>query len=153
MVGGKSPIDAFKCQLVCKLFRDSATLDTIYQTMDKKRLRFRPFSADMYEVLRRCRKLNNPYILFNYGMLGEDDAGKQLLQYATDKGQLDAIFVLGMLLMAEGSERKQEALIMLNNAYINTRRCWNLRQTCYKVRSHLDACLVEFAKMFDISLE
>nr|KAJ0213091.1 hypothetical protein LSAT_V11C400203560 [Lactuca sativa] len=88
-----------------------------------------------------------------YFLSGEDEPGKQLLQDATDKGQLDAIFVIGMLLMAEGSERKQEYLIMLNNAYINTRRSWNLRQTCYKVRSYLDACLVKFAKMFGISLE
>nr|KAJ0220916.1 hypothetical protein LSAT_V11C200087490 [Lactuca sativa] len=38
------------------------------------------------------------------GQHGEDEAGKQLFQDADDKGQLDAIFVLGMLLMAEGSE-------------------------------------------------
>ncbi|CAI9276627.1 unnamed protein product [Lactuca saligna] len=86
--------------------------------------------------------LNNPHILFNDGMvkyflLGEEIARKQLLQGATDKGKLDAIFVLGMMLMAEGGERKQEALIMLNNAYINTRRSWNLRHTCYKVQIHL----------------
>nr|KAJ0201575.1 hypothetical protein LSAT_V11C600329450 [Lactuca sativa] len=55
----------------------------------------------------------------------------------TDKGHLDAILVLGMLLMVEDGEMKQEVLIMLNNAYISTRRSWNLRQTCYKVRSHL----------------
>nr|KAJ0197220.1 hypothetical protein LSAT_V11C700380830 [Lactuca sativa] len=107
---------------------DFVTSDKIYKTIDTIRLMFRPFSVHMYEVLRRCRKLNNPHILFNDGML---------LQDAADKGQLDAILVLGMMLMAAGSERKQEALIMLNNAYINTRRSWNLRQTCYKVRSHL----------------
>ncbi|CAI9286316.1 unnamed protein product [Lactuca saligna] len=38
-----------------------------------------------------------------------------------DKGQLDAIFILGMLFIAEGSERKQDALIMLNSSYINTK--------------------------------
>ncbi|CAI9281948.1 unnamed protein product [Lactuca saligna] len=138
-------------------------------------------------------------VMGKYFLLGEDEAWKQLLQEAANKGQLDAVFILGMLLMAEGSERKQEALIMLNNAYINTRRSWNLRQTGYKVRSYLvrrrrskqiqlqglnksyakhpfvsrygksfmheyswlfncdislwDACLVKFAKMFDISLE
>nr|KAJ0201536.1 hypothetical protein LSAT_V11C600310990 [Lactuca sativa] len=54
-----------------------------------------------------------------------NEAGNQLLQDAADKEQLDAIFVMGMLLMAEGSERKQEGLIMLNNAYIITRRIWN----------------------------
>nr|KAJ0204199.1 hypothetical protein LSAT_V11C500296850 [Lactuca sativa] len=59
------------------------------------------------------------------------------LQDAADKGQLDAIFILGMLQMVEGSERKQKALIMLNNAYISIRRGWNMRQTCYKVRSYL----------------
>nr|KAJ0224791.1 hypothetical protein LSAT_V11C100043540 [Lactuca sativa] len=178
MVGGKSPIDALKCQLVCKLFRDSATSKAIYQTMDTNRLRFQPFSVDMDEVIRRCRKLNNPHILFNDGM-EKDEVGKQLLQDTADKGQLDVIFVLEMLLMDEGCERKHEALIMLNNSYINTSRSWNLRQTCYQVRSHLhpfvsrygkafmheyswlfnceiclwDACLVEFPKMFDISLE
>nr|KAJ0190696.1 hypothetical protein LSAT_V11C800425060 [Lactuca sativa] len=99
MVGGKSPIDGFKCQLVCKLFRDSSTSDEIYQTMDTNRLRFHPYSIDMYEVLRKCRKLNNPHILFN-----------------------------------NECERNQEALIMLNHSYINTRRSWNQRQTCYKVR-------------------
>nr|KAJ0189264.1 hypothetical protein LSAT_V11C800440270 [Lactuca sativa] len=66
--------------------------------MDTNRLRFRPFSVDMYEVIRTCRKLNNPHILYN--------------------DRMDEIFVLGMLLMAEGNERKQEALIMFNNAYI-----------------------------------
>nr|KAJ0202880.1 hypothetical protein LSAT_V11C500242490 [Lactuca sativa] len=42
-----------------------------------------------------------------------------------------------MTLMAEGIEKKQEALIMLNNAYINTRRSWNLRHTFNKVQNHL----------------
>nr|KAJ0219543.1 hypothetical protein LSAT_V11C300141070 [Lactuca sativa] len=59
----------------------------------------------------------------------EEIAGKQLLHDAADQGQLDAIFVLGMILMAEGIERKHEALIMVNNAYVNTRRSWNLRHT------------------------
>nr|KAJ0209651.1 hypothetical protein LSAT_V11C400196450 [Lactuca sativa] len=199
MVGVKSPIDAFKCQLICNVFRDSATSKAIYQTMNTNRLRLRQFSVDMDEVIHRCRNLNNPHILFNDGMilffmrpnnytcnlakyflLGEDEAEKQLLQDAAEKGQLDVIFFLGLLLMTEGSERKQEAPIMMNNAYINTRRSWNLKQTCYKVRSHLvrgrrskygkdfmheynwlfnydiclwDACLVELTKLFDISLE
>ena len=60
-----------------------------------------------------------------------------MLQDAVDHGQLDAIFILGMMLMAEGIERKQEALIVLNNAYVNTRRSWNLRHTCNKVQNHL----------------
>nr|KAJ0218501.1 hypothetical protein LSAT_V11C300138960 [Lactuca sativa] len=137
MVSRKLPIDAFKFQLVCKLFRDCTTSDAIYQNMDTNRLRFHPFSVDMEEVIHKCRNLNNLHILFNDGMakyflLGEDEARKQLLQDVADKGQLDAIFVMGMLLMAEGSERKQEALIMLNNAYISTRISWNLRQTFYK---------------------
>nr|KAJ0220428.1 hypothetical protein LSAT_V11C200074060 [Lactuca sativa] len=63
MVGGKSPIDDFKCHLV----------------------------VDIDEVIRRCRKLNNLHILFNDGMakyflLGKDEARKQLLQDAADKG-------------------------------------------------------------------
>nr|KAJ0189342.1 hypothetical protein LSAT_V11C800401910 [Lactuca sativa] len=143
MVGGKSPIDAFKCWLVCKLFRDFATSEAIYQTIDINQLRFRPFSIDMDEVICKCRKLNNPHKLFNDGMVllfyvfYQLHIQKQLLLDAADKGQLDAIFVPGMLLMVEGCERKQEALIMLNNAYISTKRSWNLRQTYYKVRSHL----------------
>nr|KAJ0194986.1 hypothetical protein LSAT_V11C700374240 [Lactuca sativa] len=72
-----------------------------------------------------------------YFTVGEELAGKQLLQDAVDHGQLDAIFILGMMLMAEGIERKQEALIVLNNAYVNTRRSWNLRHTCNKVQNHL----------------
>nr|KAJ0210555.1 hypothetical protein LSAT_V11C400191420 [Lactuca sativa] len=130
MVGVKSPIDAFKCQLVF------CNIDGIYQTKDTNRLRFRPFTVDMDEVISGCRNLNKPHILFNdgiYFLLGEDEARKQLLQDAVDKGHLDAIFVLGMLLMVEDSESKQEALIMLNNAYINTRISWNLKQTCYKL--------------------
>nr|KAJ0192953.1 hypothetical protein LSAT_V11C800438960 [Lactuca sativa] len=67
----------------------------------------------------------------------EEKSGKQLLQDAADQGQVDAIFVLGMMLMAEGIERKQEALIMLNNVYVNTRRNWNLRHTCNKFQNHL----------------
>nr|KAJ0205851.1 hypothetical protein LSAT_V11C500252490 [Lactuca sativa] len=105
-----------------------------------------------------------------YFLYGEYEVGKQFLQDAADKGQLDAILLLGMLLMDKVSERKQEALITLNNPYISTGRSWNMRQNYYKVRSHLvremrsnwlfnwdicfwDACLVEFVKMFDISLE
>nr|KAJ0197736.1 hypothetical protein LSAT_V11C700368380 [Lactuca sativa] len=75
---------------------DFATSKAIYKTMDTYQLRRSIF------------------------LLGEDEVGKQLFQDAADKGKLDAIFILGMLLMAEGSERKQEALIMLNNAYIST---------------------------------
>nr|KAJ0217856.1 hypothetical protein LSAT_V11C300143990 [Lactuca sativa] len=105
-VGGNSSIDAFKCRLVCKLFRDSVTSDAIYKIIDTNRLWFRrPFSIRQYEVISRCRMLKNPHILFTDGMyftLGEEIAGKQLLQNAADQGQLDAIFVLGMMLMAEG---------------------------------------------------
>nr|KAJ0226050.1 hypothetical protein LSAT_V11C100027170 [Lactuca sativa] len=186
----------------CKFFRDSVTSYAIYKTINTNQLRFRPFSVHTYEVLSRCRKLNNPHVLFDdrmakYFSFREEIVGKQLHQDAADKGQLDVIFVLGMMLMAEGNERKQEALIMLNNTYINTRRCWNRIHTCYKVQSHLvrrskqiqfhglhkrcakhpsvscygttfmyqyiwlfncdiclwDACLVKFARMFDIILE
>nr|KAJ0197383.1 hypothetical protein LSAT_V11C700374180 [Lactuca sativa] len=128
--------------MTCKLFRDSITSDAIYKIIDTNRLRFRPLSIQQYEVISKCKKLNNPHILFNDGMakyftVGEELAGKQLLQDAVDHGQLDAIFILGMMLMAEGIERKQEALIVLNNAYVNTRRSWNLRHTCNKVQNHL----------------
>nr|KAJ0200052.1 hypothetical protein LSAT_V11C600313650 [Lactuca sativa] len=63
-VGGKSPNDAFNCQLV-----DYVTSDAIYKTIDTNRLRFRPFSVHMYEVLRRCRKLNNPHICWISSMV------------------------------------------------------------------------------------
>nr|KAJ0213078.1 hypothetical protein LSAT_V11C400204790 [Lactuca sativa] len=154
MVGRKSPINAFKCQLVhiilclidgfclsvnysCKLFRDSATSEAMYKTMNIYRLWFHPCSVDMDEVIRTYSSTMEWYsflmhsiyytctlfsVFAKYFLLGEDVIGKQLLQDATDKGQLDAIFILGMLLMTEGSERKQEALMMLNNAYVNTRR-------------------------------
>nr|KAJ0197753.1 hypothetical protein LSAT_V11C700367810 [Lactuca sativa] len=88
-----------------------------------------------------------------YFTIGEEIAGKQLLQDAADQGQFDAIFVLGMMLMAEGIEQKKEALIMLENAYVNTRRSWNLRHTCNKVQNQLDECFVKFARMIDISSE
>ncbi|CAI9302586.1 unnamed protein product [Lactuca saligna] len=94
-VGGNSPINAFKCQLVCKLFGDSLTSDIIYKIIDTNRLMFRPLSIQPYEVISKCRKLNSPHILFNNGMyfmIGEEIAGKQLLQDANDQGQLDAIF-------------------------------------------------------------
>nr|KAJ0189731.1 hypothetical protein LSAT_V11C800451330 [Lactuca sativa] len=141
-IGGNSPIDAFKCQLVCKLFRDSVTSEAINKIIDTNQLRFLPLSIRQYEVISRCRMLNNPHVLFNdgmakYFMLGEEIAGKQLLQNAADQGQLYAIFVLGMMLMAEGIERKQKALIMLNNATVNSIRSWNLRHTCNKVQNHL----------------
>nr|KAJ0193749.1 hypothetical protein LSAT_V11C800411030 [Lactuca sativa] len=42
-----------------------------------------------------------------------------------------------MMLMVEGIEKKKGALIMLNNAYVNTRRSWNLRHTFNKVQNHL----------------
>ncbi|CAI9282274.1 unnamed protein product [Lactuca saligna] len=88
------------------------------------------------------QKFDNPHVLFNdgmakYFMIREEITGKQLLQDVADQGQLDVIFILGMMLMAEGIERKKEAMIMLNNAYVNTRRSWNLRHTCYKVQNHL----------------
>nr|KAJ0192793.1 hypothetical protein LSAT_V11C800440240 [Lactuca sativa] len=175
-VWGNSPIDAFNC----KIFRDSVTLDTIYKIIHTNRLRFRPFSVQQYKVIRKCKKLNNPHA--KYFTIVEEKSGKQLLQDAADQGQLDAIFILGMILTTEGIEREQEGLIMLNNAYVNTRRSSNLRHTCNKVQNHLlseasfyesygttfmyqyswllnceiylwDACFVKFARMFDISLE
>lgn len=51
-----------------------------------------------------------------------------MLQDTYDLGQLDAKLVLGMLLMAEGRERKQEALNLLNDVYRIT-RTWNHTQT------------------------
>lgn len=59
-----------------------------------------------------------------------------MLQDTYDLGQLDAKLVLGMLLMAEGKERKQEALNLLNDVYRIT-RTWNPTQTCFKVEHHL----------------
>nr|KAJ0199751.1 hypothetical protein LSAT_V11C600300790 [Lactuca sativa] len=109
-----------------KLFTDSVTSDAIYKIIDTNRLRFRPLSIRQYEA--------------KYFMIGEEIAGKQLLQDAADRGQLDAIFVLGMMLMAEGIERKQEAL---------SHYSWLLNcEICL-----WDACFVKFAMMFDISLE
>nr|KAJ0226106.1 hypothetical protein LSAT_V11C100038840 [Lactuca sativa] len=127
-VGGTSPIDAFKSQLV---------------------------------------KLNNPHVLFNdgmakYFMIEEEIAGKQLLQDAADQGQLDAIFVMGMILMAEGVEKKKEALIMLNNVScvkhpsVSSYETTFIYQYKWLLNCEIclwDACSVKFARMFDISFE
>nr|KAJ0190605.1 hypothetical protein LSAT_V11C800440600 [Lactuca sativa] len=100
--------------LVCKLFRDSVTSDALYKIIDTNRLTFRRFirsHKQMQKVKQHTRTLQR----------WNEIAGKQLLQDAADYGQLDAIFVLGMMLMAKGIEKKQEALFILNNAYVNTR--------------------------------
>nr|KAJ0205443.1 hypothetical protein LSAT_V11C500238250 [Lactuca sativa] len=55
--------------------------------------------------------------------MGEEIARKQLLQDVADQRQLDAIFVLGMMLMVEGIERKQEVLIMFKTMN-NPSRKW-----------------------------
>ncbi|CAI9302957.1 unnamed protein product [Lactuca saligna] len=49
--------------------------------------------------------------------LEADHEGKTMLEEASKLGHLDSIFVLGMMLMAEGRYRKQEALDMWNNTY------------------------------------
>ena len=64
--------------------------------------------------------------------------GKTMLEEASSLGHLDSIFVLGMMLMDEGRNRKQEALDMLNIAYRRANGKWNLRATCSKVHLHLN---------------
>nr|KAJ0222440.1 hypothetical protein LSAT_V11C200054900 [Lactuca sativa] len=61
-----------------------------------------------------CGSLVNMVVA--YGVMAEHE-GKTMLEEASSLGHLDSIFVLGMMLMDEGRNRKQEALDMLNNAY------------------------------------
>ncbi|CAI9265874.1 unnamed protein product [Lactuca saligna] len=58
--------------------------------------------------------------------------GKTMLEEASALGHMDSTFVLGMMLMAEGRHRKQEALDMLKNVYRKANGKWNLRATCSK---------------------
>lgn len=70
--------------------------------------------------------------------LEAEHEGKTMLEEASALGHLDSTFVLGMMLMADGRHRKQEALDMLNNAYHRAKGKWNLRATCSKVHLNLN---------------
>ncbi|CAI9291525.1 unnamed protein product [Lactuca saligna] len=61
-----------------------------------------------------------------------------MLEEAFALGHLGSTFVLGMMLMAEGRHRKQEALDMLNNGYCKANGKWHLRATLSKVNLHLN---------------
>nr|KAJ0202424.1 hypothetical protein LSAT_V11C600312680 [Lactuca sativa] len=60
--------------------------------------------------------------------LEAEHEGKTMLEEASALGHLDSIFVLGMLLMAEGRHRKQEALDILNNAYHRAKVTLNFKK-------------------------
>nr|KAJ0194751.1 hypothetical protein LSAT_V11C700371370 [Lactuca sativa] len=67
-----------------------------------------------------------------------DHEGKTMLEEAFALGHLDSTFVLGMMVLAKGRHRKQEALDMLNNAYRRAKGKWNLRANCSKVHLNLN---------------
>ncbi|KAL4562456.1 hypothetical protein LXL04_034661 [Taraxacum kok-saghyz] len=60
-------------------------------------------------------------------------ADKEMLQEASRLGQRDATYVLGMSMMVEGRDRKQDALTPLNGEFRNSRGTWNVRETCSRV--------------------
>ncbi|CAI9303173.1 unnamed protein product [Lactuca saligna] len=72
--------------------------------------------AIMFSDETRCFRSS---LLFQMKLffLEAEHEGKTILEEASALGHLDSTFVLGMMLMAEGRHRKQEALDMLNNAY------------------------------------
>ncbi|CAI9288967.1 unnamed protein product [Lactuca saligna] len=101
------------------------------------------FFNEKHAVVNKCIKMRNPNILFRNGLimlffLEAEHEGKTMLEEASALGHLDSTFVLGMMLMAEGRHRKQEALGMFNNAYCRAKCKWNLRATCSKVHLNLN---------------
>ncbi|CAI9285092.1 unnamed protein product [Lactuca saligna] len=75
-----------------------------------------------HAVVNKCIEMRIPNTLFRNGLmklffLETEHEGKTMLEEASALGHLDSTFVPGMMLMAEGRYRKQEALDMLNNAY------------------------------------
>ena len=80
----------------------------------------------------------NVFFQMKLFFLEAEHEGKTMLEEASALGHLDSTFVLGMMLMAEGRHRKQEALDMLNNACHREKGKWNLRTTCSKVHLHLN---------------
>ncbi|CAI9280597.1 unnamed protein product [Lactuca saligna] len=124
-------------------FNKAGKMDEVYKHMELDGLRFRVWSDQKHAVVNKCIEMRNPNILFRNGLmklffLEAEYEGKTMLEEAYAFGNLDSRFVLGMMLMAEGKYRKQEALDMLNNAYYKAKCNWNLRETCSKVHLHLN---------------
>jgi hypothetical protein len=65
-------------------------------------------------------------------------SGKDWIEKASKLGQSDAIFVEGMLMMAEGYHRKQEALRLLNDGYRKSGRKWNISAILGKIQRVLN---------------
>ncbi|CAI9302371.1 unnamed protein product [Lactuca saligna] len=87
--------------------------------------------------------MRNLNILFKNGLMNlffleADHEGKMVLEEASALGHLYSTFVLGMMVMAEGRHKKQEALDMLINAYRREKGKWNLRATYSKVHLNLN---------------
>ncbi|CAI9278459.1 unnamed protein product [Lactuca saligna] len=136
-----SAIEAFRMKSVCRFFNEAGKTDEVYKHMELDGLQFRVWSDQKHEVVNKCIEMRNPNILFRNGLLFFLEAkheGKKMLEEASVLGNLDSTFVLGMMLMAEGRHRKQEALNMLNNAYRRAKGKWNLRATCSTVHVHLN---------------
>lgn len=89
-----------------------------------------------------CITLNRNFVFnFSFQMMLfflKGDERKTMHEEASTLVYLDAIFFLGMMIMAEGRQRKQEALDMLNDAYHITKGTCNLRATYSKVYLHLN---------------
>ncbi|CAI9284371.1 unnamed protein product [Lactuca saligna] len=117
--------------------------EEIYKHMEVDGLRFHRWSEDKHAVVHKFKEIRNPNILFCDGLsnlffLEVDHEGKTMLEEASALGHFNSTFVLGMMLLAEGRQRMQEALDMLNNAYRRTKGTWNPRATYSKVHFHLN---------------
>lgn len=74
-----------------------------------------------------------------YFLLGNIATGRQKLEEAAKLGQVDARYVLGMLVMAQGPHRKEEALALLNGIeeFRNSWRTRTLERTLRRVNHEL----------------
>ncbi|CAI9277178.1 unnamed protein product [Lactuca saligna] len=128
---------------------DASTSSTMQPRKQRKSLTNMPLEViekmivEKHAVGNKCKEMRNPNIMFRDELmklffLEADHEGKSTLEKASTLGHLDSSFILGIMLMAEGRQRKQDALDMLNNAYRKTKVTWNLRATCSKVHLHLN---------------
>ncbi|CAI9271078.1 unnamed protein product [Lactuca saligna] len=142
-LGKFSAVEAFRMKSVCIFFNDARKMVEVYKHMELHGLRFSGWSDQKHGVVNKCIEMRNPNILFINGLMKlcfveAEHEGKTMCEEASTLGHLNSTFVLGIMLMAKGRHRKQEALDMLNNAYCRATNKWNLRATCSKVHLNLN---------------
>ncbi|KAI6695402.1 hypothetical protein NL676_023112 [Syzygium grande] len=127
-VAANSMDDFFNAKISCKVFNELAGEDYVYRQMSLDKISrilwWHPEEGNAF--IQRCIKCDNLEALYMQGLyecvsLMKLELGMELLKRAAHIGHVGASYVLGLLLVCEGGELKEEGVRLLRKVYASGR--------------------------------